>query len=85
MHTQLEDTSTYGPPLEDLEGTAEEKDAEYLRLLKSYDSHSPTCDTKRALILMCSHIGGHKFAGNCIVSVYTSFGVRAVRSSTTIC
>ena len=69
VHTQLEDTSTYGPPLEDFKGTQEEKDAEYLRLLKTYDSHSPDWDNKRALILKCSHIGGHKFAGNCIVSL----------------
>ena len=66
VHTQLEDPSSYGlTPLEDLAGTPEEKDAEILRQLKAHDA--ATCETKRALILKTSHIGGHKFAGNCIV------------------
>lgn len=65
MHTQLDDPRDHGKPLEELVGTDEEKDAEYVRQLKSYDARS--ADTPRALILMVSHIGGHKFAGNVIV------------------
>ena len=65
MHTQLDDPSDHGNPLEELTGTDEEKDAAYLKQLKSWDA--ATADTKRALILKVSHIGGHKFSGNVIV------------------
>lgn len=70
MHTQLEDPSGFGPPLEDFSGTPEERDAELLRRLKTHDAQ--TCDFKRALILKSSHVGGHKFAGNCIVRLLAS-------------
>ena len=61
VHTQLEDPT--GPPLEDY---ADEggKEAELSRSLKELDESLP----KRALILKTSHIGGHKYAGNVIVS-----------------
>ena len=62
VHTQLDDPSSHStPPLEELTGTPEEKDVEILRQLKEYAGE------KRALILRCSHMGGHKFAGNVIV------------------
>ncbi|EPQ59395.1 hypothetical protein GLOTRDRAFT_136275 [Gloeophyllum trabeum ATCC 11539] len=67
-HTQLEDPSLGGPPLDDLQGSEEEKEAQIVQRLKELgDAH-----TKRALILKNSHIGGHKFAGNCII--YTPQG-----------
>nr|GAT53933.1 predicted protein [Mycena chlorophos] len=58
-HTQLE--HIVDPPLEKFSGTAEEKErhiADELRTLPA---------TKRALILRNSHIGGHKFSGNCVL------------------
>ena len=65
MHTQLDDPSEHGTPLEELAGTDEERDAEYMRRLQTFDPTS--ADPRRALILKVSHIGGHKFAGNVIV------------------
>lgn len=66
VHTQLEDPSDYGTPLEELAGTDDERDGEYAKRLHDYDP--TTADPRRALILKVSHIGGHKFAGNVIVS-----------------
>jgi hypothetical protein len=60
VHTQLEDPS--GSPLEDYPD-GDDKEAELNRRLQELDE-SPS---KRALILMTSHIGGHKYAGNVIV------------------
>jgi hypothetical protein len=51
-----------GPALEDLRGTIEPE--EYItRQLKTSSAE------KRVLILRSSHVGGHKYAGNCIVSI----------------
>jgi Sucrase/ferredoxin-like len=51
-----------GPALEDLRGPVEPE--EYIaEQLKASSSE------KRVLILRTSHVGGHKYAGNCIVSV----------------
>lgn len=61
MHTQVEDPSLSGPPLEDLTGTEEEKRAEVEKRLKDVAAQ------KRVLIIRNSHMGGHKFAGNVIV------------------
>ena len=62
IHTQLEDlASTVGPPLESL-STPEEQTADVLRQLKALPAE------QKALILKNSHTGGHKYAGNCIVS-----------------
>lgn len=64
MHTQLEDLEhAVGPPLEAFGGTKEEQDAEILSQLKALPDH------RKALILRNSHIGGHKFSGNAIVSI----------------
>ncbi|KAL4242024.1 Thioredoxin-like ferredoxin [Abortiporus biennis] len=71
VHTQLDDPSDYSPAIEDIKGTKEQKEAEILNILKSFDSQHAT--TKRALILKNSHIGGHKYAGNVII--YTPQGV----------
>jgi hypothetical protein len=61
-YTQLEDPShSTFPPLEDLTGTSDEKEAEIISRLKALQME------KKALILRNSHIGGHKYAGNCIV------------------
>ncbi|KAJ7228886.1 Sucrase/ferredoxin-like-domain-containing protein [Mycena pura] len=63
-HTQLE--HVVDPPLEHFSGTPEEKGrhiADQLRALSA---------GKRALILRNSHMGGHKYAGNCII--YTPQG-----------
>jgi hypothetical protein len=51
-----------GAPLEDLDITPEQRDQNLLEQLKE------STESKRALILMVSHVGGHKYAGNCIVS-----------------
>lgn len=66
VHTQVEDPSLLGPPLEEVSGTEQDKEAEVLRRLKSVDPKN--AETKRALIVRNSHMGGHKFAGNVIVS-----------------
>ena len=60
VHTKLEDPT--GSPLEDYHDE-HEKEAEFSRRLKELDEDS----SKRALILMTSHITGHKYAGNVIV------------------
>lgn len=54
-------------PLEGLPGTPEEKSAATLEQLRELPGQ------KRALVLMNSHIGGHKFVGNVIVSFLPSF------------
>ncbi|KAG6855069.1 hypothetical protein C0991_005998 [Blastosporella zonata] len=59
--TQLECHCLMGSPLEDLQGTLEEKQEVITKELKSSASE------KRALIIKTSHIGGHKFAGNVVV------------------
>ena len=62
VHTQLDDPAAHGTaPLEHLAGAADERDATYGALLRE------AADGQRALIVKVSHIGGHKFAGNCIV------------------
>ena len=61
VHTQVEDPSLSGPPLEALTGTAEDKHAELEKRLKD------VAEQKRVLIVRNSHMGGHKFAGNVIV------------------
>lgn len=61
VHTQLEDPT--GSPLEDYPDE-DGKEAELSRRLQELDESLP----KRALILKTSHIGGHKYAGNVIVS-----------------
>lgn len=47
--------------MEDLGGTPEETEQEIMKQLKISSSE------KRVLILKCSHVGGHKYAGNCLV------------------
>lgn len=76
MHTQLDDPSEFGhgPALEDLSGSEDEKHAEIQRQLQALDATHG--EHKRALILYCSHIGGHKYAGNVIVR---ADGIRASR------
>lgn len=69
VHNQVEDPSLSGPSLEDDPTLAdmvfdEDKYAEINRRLQAIDHTAH----KRALILFCSHIGGHKYAGNVIVS-----------------
>lgn len=61
--TQVEYPSlTMGQPLEDLNVTPEERSETIAEQLKQ------SADSKRALIVKVSHVGGHKYAGNCIVS-----------------
>ncbi|KAJ7095166.1 Sucrase/ferredoxin-like-domain-containing protein [Mycena belliarum] len=62
--TQLE--HVIEPPLEQFSGTAEEKALYIEDELKALPS------AKKALILRNSHMGGHKYAGNCII--YTPQG-----------
>ncbi|RDX55502.1 Sucraseferredoxin-like protein [Lentinus brumalis] len=71
VHTQVEAPTLSGPALEDdpvLAGLTsdEEKQAEIVRRLQSVDAAH--AEPKRALILYCSHIGGHKYAGNVIIN-----------------
>lgn len=65
VHTQVEDPALSGAPLEEFQGSEDEKQAEVLRQLKSIAVEN--ADQKRALVLYNSHMGGHKFAGNVIV------------------
>ncbi|KDR83365.1 hypothetical protein GALMADRAFT_235463 [Galerina marginata CBS 339.88] len=65
--TQLEHPQlTMGLPLEDLNVTPEKRDENIAAQLKQ------SSDSKRALIVKVSHVGGHKYAGNCII--YTPAG-----------
>ncbi|KIP07026.1 hypothetical protein PHLGIDRAFT_433946 [Phlebiopsis gigantea 11061_1 CR5-6] len=67
VHTQPDDPAAHGTaPLEHLAGSAEERDAAYDTLLHE------AAAAQRALIVKVSHVGGHKFAGNCII--YTPQG-----------
>ena len=52
--------------LEDLTGTPEERETAFANQLQSTIAATSE-HHKRALILRCSHTGGHKFAGNMIV------------------
>lgn len=63
MHTQLDDPE--GPSLEDIEGTDEDREKEVVRRLQTI---ADSKDHKKVLILKNSHVGGHKFAGNVVVS-----------------
>ncbi|KAL1761387.1 Sucraseferredoxin-like protein [Schizophyllum commune] len=69
--TRLEDpTVEMGTdPLEAFRGTAKEKEAHIRSQLKGLQNE------KRALILKNSHMGGHKFAGNCIIYTPAGWGV----------
>lgn len=61
--TQLEHPElTMGLPLEDLDATPEMRDDIMKQQMKE------SAESKRALIVKVSHVGGHKYAGNCIVS-----------------
>lgn len=68
--TQLECPSyTYGSPLEDLAITEGERDKIIQSQLKD------SAESKRALIVKVSHVGGHKYAGNCIIYTPQGAGV----------
>ncbi|KAF7360233.1 hypothetical protein MVEN_00752100 [Mycena venus] len=70
VDTQIE--HIIDPPLERFSGTSEQKDAHVIETLKTLQT------AKKALILFNSHMGGHRYAGNCIVSYYiNSFVPRA--------
>jgi hypothetical protein len=51
-----------GPPLEELQGTEEEREQAFIANLQEAASGSQH-DQKLALVLKISHIGGHKYAG----------------------
>ena len=51
-----------GLPLEDLNVSPEERDENITDQLKQSQ------ESKRVLIVKVSHVGGHKYTGNCIVS-----------------
>ena len=67
VHDQVEHPSHHAASLEEFKGTEEEKEGSYLKQLKE------AAESKRALIIRNSHMGGHKVAGNCIVSIINSF------------
>ena len=50
-----------GPPLEDQLVSEDLREQNMAAQLKE------STDSKRALIVKVSHVGGHKYAGNCIV------------------
>ncbi|KAH9844197.1 Sucrase/ferredoxin-like-domain-containing protein [Rhodofomes roseus] len=62
VHTQVEDPSLSGPPLEEFAGSEEELNAEIEKRLKA------SAESKRVLVIRNSHMGGHKFAGNVIIN-----------------
>ncbi|KAF8901720.1 Sucrase/ferredoxin-like-domain-containing protein [Gymnopilus junonius] len=64
--TQLEHPQlTFGLPLEDLN----ERHENIMEQLKQ------STESKRALIVKVSHVGGHKYAGNCIIYTPSGSGV----------
>ncbi|KAJ7202988.1 Sucrase/ferredoxin-like-domain-containing protein [Mycena haematopus] len=65
VDTQLE--HIIDSPLERFSGTTEEKGAHVLQSLKALQT------AKKALVLFNSHMGGHQYAGNCMI--YTPNGV----------
>ena len=72
MHTQLDDPGAHGTTaLEDDPAVAaadlDARAAAVRAQLRGVDAAH--AEHKRALIVYCSHIGGHKYAGNVIVSV----------------
>ncbi|KAJ3500059.1 hypothetical protein NLJ89_g9958 [Agrocybe chaxingu] len=68
--TQLEHPElTMGIPLEDLNVTAEERYENISSQLKE------SSESKRALIVKVSHVGGHKYAGNCIIYTPSGSGI----------
>lgn len=62
MDHDLRDEDCLGSPLEQLEGTDEEKDKMMEERLHDA-AQGRQHDQKMALILKISHIGGHKYAG----------------------
>nr|VWP01663.1 Guanyl nucleotide exchange factor Sql2 [Ganoderma boninense] len=80
VHHQLEDPSLSGPALEDdpvfistslvPDEHDEERRAEVRRRLQQ------ATEERRALVLFCSHVGQHKFAGNVIVRLSFASVVR---------
>ncbi|KAG6886078.1 hypothetical protein C0993_004068 [Termitomyces sp. T159_Od127] len=67
--TQLECHCLMGTPIEDLQGTYDERQETIAKELKS------SAAEKRVLILKTSHITGHKFAGNCVIYTPQGSGV----------
>ncbi|KAJ7204800.1 Sucrase/ferredoxin-like-domain-containing protein [Mycena pura] len=64
VDTQLE--HFLDPPLEKFAGTTEEREAHVINTLRTLQT------SRKALILYNSHMGGHRYAGNCII--YTPSG-----------
>ncbi|KAH6914840.1 Sucrase/ferredoxin-like-domain-containing protein [Coprinopsis sp. MPI-PUGE-AT-0042] len=58
-----------GPPLEDLPITDVAREQNMATQLKE------STESKRALIVKVSHVGGHKYAGNCIIYTPSGAGV----------
>ncbi len=68
VHDQPEDPDHYETsPIETIGGSPEEREAEVTSRLQAIGSDPHAPGHQRALILFCSHTGGHKFAGNIIV------------------
>lgn len=67
--TQLaEPTHSMGAPLEEFQGTPEETEEHIRRQLVGVSA------LRHALIIRNSHMGGHKYAGNCIVRPHIAHG-----------
>jgi len=71
VDTDMDDLTCHGCPLEDFEGSNEDREAEILRRFETFSA----APTKKALILKNSHMGGHKFAGNVIIYFPQGAGV----------
>lgn len=64
MHTDLEEP--FGQQaVEDYPGTDEEREQEFLNQLQAI---ADSTDPKKVLIVKTSHIGGHRYSGNVVVS-----------------
>jgi hypothetical protein len=62
VHSQLEHPlQSQATSLEDHSGSEEERKEHLMKLLQELPAE------KKALIIRNSHMGGHKYAGNCIV------------------
>ncbi|PIL28376.1 hypothetical protein GSI_09527 [Ganoderma sinense ZZ0214-1] len=84
VHHQLEDPSLSGPALEDDPALAslpaleededEDEEARYAEVRRRLQQQQ-AAEQRRALVLFCSHVGQHKFAGNVIVNMPTGAAV----------
>jgi hypothetical protein len=61
-------------PLEEFTGSEEDREDHLFKLLQELPAE------KKALIVRNSHMGGHRFAGNCIVGILVSVNAYSISS-----